>query len=160
MTLKSGFCNSIASAAVVVALFLTADADIRFLATARDTDTRSLAAPIVEGLPGAIVKESYTDSSSRGHLVSALGLDPSVVSCHCYVVISSYMEDRYRREPKRYAAEVAVYDQIRREGSIIDVVVPSIPLSYRWDLLPQWGAGHLPMRHLVVGPKITIIKLP
>jgi len=111
-------------------------------------------------LPGEVIKEAYTDTSNRGRVVSALGLDPDVLSCHCFVVISSYMEDRYRRESARYPAEVAIYDDLRAQGTVIDTVAPTAPLSYRWDLLPQWGAASLPFRKLLVGPMITVIKLP
>lgn len=107
-----------------------------------------------------MIKESYTDTSSNGQVVGAIGLVPQVVGCHCYVVLSSYMEDRYRREPIRYRKEVAVYDAVRTSGAVVAVVKPTIPLSCRWDLLPQWGEDAVAFHRQTIGPTITVVKLP
>ena len=92
----------------------------------------------------------------------AVGFTPSVADCDCFVVLSSYMEDRFRREPDRYAAEVAVYDAVRINGRQYALITPSLPLSYRWDLLPAYGMTDIPLRGgepLVVGPTITVFDL-
>jgi hypothetical protein len=77
------------------------------------------------------------------------------------VALSSLQEDRYRRLPSRYPREVAGYESIRRAGRRIAVVEPTLPLSYRWDLLPQWGLDRIPLRGPLprVGPTVTILDL-
>jgi hypothetical protein len=136
--------------------------DLKLVATSRDTDTRTIASAVVTNLKGAVVRESYTTDASvhGGTVVAAIGLDPAVEKCSCYVVISSYMEDRYRQEPHRYAQEVAVYDYVRSHGQQVYSVGPSKPLSYRWDLLPQWGESRLSLGREVVGPTITVMRIP
>jgi hypothetical protein len=157
----SPLASPAAAGLLALGLVSTVIWDGRFVATARDPDTRIAAAPIVQALPGGdVIKEAYTDTSGRGRIVAAVGLYPAVLSCHCYVVISSYMEDRYRREAARYPDEVKIYDGIRSQGLLVATISPTVRLSYRWDLLPQWGAGHLSFGRKLVGPSITIFKLP
>jgi len=136
--------------------------DLKLDATSRDTDTRTIASAVVTNLQGAVVRESYTTDASvqGGTSVAAIGVDPAVEHCSCYIVISSYMEDRYRQEPHRYAQQVAVYDYVRSHGQQVYSVGPSKPLSYRWDLLPQWGESSLSLGREVVGPTVTVIRLP
>jgi hypothetical protein len=145
---------------LVLSLVPTTLNDLRFLTTTGDLSTQAEASATLAGLKGSIVTEAYTDDRNIGRNVGSIGLDPSVIDCHCYVVISSYMEDRYRADQSRYAKEVAVYDAVRQEGRVVAVIEPSKPLSYRWDLLPQWGMSSLPIfDRRVVGPKITVLQI-
>jgi hypothetical protein len=125
------------------------------------TDTRTIAAPVIGALKGKVVKERYTDGSSNGINVGSLGRHPEVLDCKCYVVISSYMEERYRLEAQRYPREAAVYDQLRRRGRVVAVISPSRPLSYRWDVLPAFGEGRVPLTGSIgpLGPIITVLDL-
>jgi hypothetical protein len=153
----------VAATAIAIGLCsITFVDDLKIVSSARDTDTRTIASRALRSLHGAVVRESYTSDASvtSGQLVAAIGTDPAVEHCRCYVIISSFMEDRYRQEPARYANEVAVYDYVRSRGKVVDVIAPSLPLSYRWDLLPQWGAARLSLREQVVGPEISIVQLP
>lgn len=146
--------------AVAVALLPSAVSDARLIATLRDPSTQEAAAPIVRALDGRVFKEAYTDTSDVGQAVGTIASVPDVIDCHCYVVLSSYMESRYRLEPQRYAAEISVYDQLRRVGQVVADIRPAVPLSYRWDLLPQYGLDHVAFTRQLVGPEITVLKIP
>ncbi|HEX7106109.1 MAG TPA: phospholipid carrier-dependent glycosyltransferase [Acidothermaceae bacterium] len=109
---------------------------------------------------GRVFKEAYTDTSDVGQAVGTIASVPDIIDCHCYVVLSSYMESRYRLEPQRYAAEISVYDHLRRVGQVVADIRPAVPLSYRWDLLPQYGLDHVAFGKQLVGPEITVLKIP
>ena len=138
---------------------------VRYVETAGASDTRLLAITAIEDLPARAWFEGHTipPSALRVDDVStySFGTDPSVLECDCFAVLSSYMEDRYRRRPDLYANEIGVYDAIRTLGDVREVVAPTVPLSYRWDLLPQWGPRGVPLRNplAAVGPTITIVDL-
>lgn len=125
-------------------------------------DTRTTATQVQQSVGERLHVEQYTGrhyEAAEGTF--AFGFTPEVVDCRCVVAISSYQEERFRRRPDLYAEEVAVYDAIRARGEVLAVVGPDVPLTYRWDLLPQWGAGELPVLGDTgpVGPTITIIDL-
>jgi hypothetical protein len=107
-----------------------------------------------------VFKEAYTDTSQVGQTVGTIASVPDVLHCHCYVVLSSYMETRYRLEPQRYSAEVRVYDQLRRVGRVVADIRPAVPLSYRWDLLPQYGVDRVAFARQLIGPEITVLEIP
>jgi hypothetical protein len=147
------------AAVVVVVLSLVPSAvnDLRLVRAARGTDTRELAAAEVARLRGPVRAEQYATPSGSYNF----GETPSIVDCKCYAVISSYMEDRYRREPKRYARQVAVYDALRQRGKVVDVIGPRRHLAYDWDVLPQYGLSSLPaLRSMgATGPTITVLDV-
>lgn len=146
---------------LAVSLVPTLIDDAKLVRAAGATSTRVHAAAVLDRLEGPITTELYTDVVSSRANVGSLGEHPEVVDCRCYVVISSYMEERYRAEPQRYASQVAVYDAVRAAGDVVAVIKPARPLSYRWDLLPRWGADRIPLTGPVgdVGPTITIVDL-
>jgi hypothetical protein len=135
---------------------------VQLLRAEQARDTRVEAARVAAAIDGPIVKEQYTDASPIGDSVARLPMRPDLVGCGCVVEISSYNEERYRAEPDRYAREVAFYDGLRAAGEVVAVVRPSRPMSYRWDVLPQWGLDRTPLRGEVglVGPTITFLRLP
>jgi hypothetical protein len=153
--------EGIAAGALLLCLVPTFVNDVRLVRANAATDTRTVAAPFVESLTGPVVKELYTDASGNGAQLGSLGFHPEVVDCKCYVVVSSYMEDRYRRESQRYPREAAVYDALRQRGRVIAVFAPRRPLTYRWDVLPQFGEHDLPLTGPLgpVGPTITVLDL-
>jgi hypothetical protein len=137
--------------------------DLRLVRAAAAVDTRTLAAAAVSRLPpgSPVVTERYGVPSPPAVGVPDIGSRPDLVGCRCFVVVSSYMEERYRREPRRYAAQVAVYDAVRRRGRVVATFAPSPRLAYDWDVLPGWGIDRIPLRGPVgpVGPTVTIIDL-
>jgi 4-amino-4-deoxy-L-arabinose transferase-like glycosyltransferase len=150
------------AAAGLLAFAPTVLNDVRLLRAQRAPDTEQMAAAVAATLDGRIIKEQYTDTSSLGTRIDYWGHHPALLSCGCVAEVSSYVEDRYRREPTRFADEVAVYDAIRARGTVLATVAPSRRLSYRWDGLPQWGIRSVPLRGPVgvVGPTITFFALP
>lgn len=139
--------------------------DLRLVRHASVLDTRVLVDERLAelGLDGSdVLAESYA-SAGRAQVVTFTWgdseLDP--LDCACVILISNYQEGRYRRLPDRYADEVAVYEALRAAGDVIDVVGPDVELSYRWDGLPQWGVGALPLTGppSPTGPTVTILDL-
>lgn len=112
-------------------------------------------------IAGPVWSESYSLTSPRERQVSAFGTTPEVLRCQCVAVVSSYQEERYRARPDRYGPQIAVYDALRARGRVLAEIRPSQPLSYRWDLLPQWGVARLRLTGPVgpVGPTITLLDL-
>lgn len=160
----AGRAPAFAAGVLALSLVPTLTHDVRLLRAATAPETRLLAAPIVVSQPAPVWVEPYVlaGAAPPGVLVvPSLGTTPQAMSCDCTVVISSYMEDRYRRRPDLYREEVAVYDAVRDRGRLIAVVGPDPPLSYRWDVLPQWGLDRLPLRGPVgaVGPTLTVLDL-
>ncbi|MEO7442649.1 MAG: glycosyltransferase family 39 protein [Acidimicrobiales bacterium] len=131
--------------------------DLRLIRTAGAQDTRLVAAAIVSRLPEPVLAERYATPEAGG----SLGDQPDAPACDCFVAISSYMEQRYRREPDRYAAAVAVYNRLRAQGRVVAEIAPSRPLRYDWDVLPEWGLGRTPLLGEVgrTGPTVTILDL-
>lgn len=155
---------ALAGLAVALAALPTAVDDVRLLRVGAGSDTRTEATALVEGLPGEVWAEPYSvPLPVADQVVAAVGVNPGVLGCGCFVVLSSYMEDRYRAEPARYAPAVAAYDAVRTSGRIVAVVEPSLPLDYDWDLLPGWGLGRvgfgLDGAGLVTGPTLTVVDL-
>lgn len=147
---------------LAVSLAPTALDDARLVRASGATDTREVATALLAArLPGApVVTEQY--GALRGaRLVPAFGLAPTMLGCGCVVVLSSYQEERFRREPSHYAREVARYDALRAQGRVVAVVRPGRPLPYDWDLLPQWGLRRIPLRGPTgpVGPTVWILDL-
>jgi hypothetical protein len=153
--------EGIAAGALVLCLVPTFVNDLRLVRANAATDTRALATPFVESLVGPVVRERYTGVSDNETEVFSVGSRPEIVNCKCYVVVSSYMEERYRLEPQRHAREVAVYDALRQRGRVVAVFAPRRPLSYRWDVLPQFGEQDLPLTGPLgpIGPTITVLDL-
>lgn len=155
----------VAAGLAVVALASLGVAGIDALRYVRATDatsTRTLADAAVSALPpGPVWAEAYALATPRDRDVFAFGDTPEVLDCGCFAVLSSYQEERFRRLPDRYAEQIAVYDAARAQGTEITRIDPSVPLTYRWDLLPRWGAGDLPLTGdpSPTGPIITIIDL-
>jgi Dolichyl-phosphate-mannose-protein mannosyltransferase len=135
--------------------------DVRLTRADGAPSTRLAADAVVAGVAGPVWSESYSLTTPRERQVSAFGTAPEVLSCRCVAVVSSYQEERYRNRTDRYGPQVAVYDALRARGRIVAVIRPWRPLSYRWDLLPQWGAASLPLTGPVgpVGPTITLLDL-
>ncbi|HWB70820.1 MAG TPA: phospholipid carrier-dependent glycosyltransferase [Egibacteraceae bacterium] len=135
--------------------------DVRLLRASGSPDTRLLAAEAVATLDGPVWAEGHSVPDPPGVAVFSFGTTPQVLDCGCYAVVSSYQEQRYRRRPDLYRAESAVYERLRAQGRVVAVIAPAVPLSYRWDLLPQWGVGELPLSGPVgpTGPTITILDL-
>jgi len=134
----------------------------RLVRAARAPDTRALAAAEAAGLGAPVWAEAHTGVEGAARHPASLAEDPAaVLACDCVAVLSSYQEDRYRAEPSRWAAHVAGYDALRAAADPLRVVRPSLPLSYRWDLLPAWGLRAVPLTGPapVVGPTITFLDL-
>ncbi|MGH8899913.1 MAG: phospholipid carrier-dependent glycosyltransferase [Egibacteraceae bacterium] len=153
---RAAVCALVAASLGVVALD-----DVRLTRSAGAPSTRLAADDAVASIAGPVWSESYSLTSPRERQVSAFGTAPEVLGCRCVAVVSSYQEERYRRRPDRYGPQIAVYDALRARGRVLAVLRPSRPLSYRWDLLPQWGAGRLRLTGPVgpVGPTITLVDL-
>ncbi|MBW3562061.1 MAG: glycosyltransferase family 39 protein [Actinobacteria bacterium] len=147
---------SLAFLAIALSLIPTVLDDVRLIRSDRSPDTREL---LLQRLPddAPVLAES---SALRGQQ-HAWGLEPGILDCDCYAVISSYNEDRFREDPQRYDDEIDVYDRMRAEGDVLAVIEPFRPLSYRWDVLPQWGLDHVPLTGEVgaTGPTLTIVDL-
>lgn len=61
---------------------------------------------------------------------------------------------------RRYASEVAAYDELQRAADVVATVEPTRALSFRRNLLPQWGVAGVPLRgELVTGPRVTVYDL-
>lgn len=139
----------------------TALDDARLVRAAGAPDTREVATALLaaRAAGASVVTESY--GVLTGRAVPALGRAPWVLGCGCVVAVSSYQEERFRREPRRWADEVARYDLIRARGRPLAMVGPRVPLSYRWDLLPQWGMRRIPLTGDTgpVGPTIRLVDL-
>lgn len=137
--------------------------DVRLVRAAAAPDTRLLVAERVASLDPAVPVwgEAYATAGRLDHQAFSWAGEPEVLDCACHVLVSSVQEGRYRARPERYADEVAIYDQLRARGRVVDVVAPSQPLDYRWDLLPQWGIGRLPVTGEVgtLGPTVTVLDL-
>ena len=124
-------------------------------------DTREVADAALARLPGPVWTERYAAVPGRGTPIGDFGSRPDAVDCGCFAVLSSYMEDRFRREPDVYAAQVANYDRLRAAGKVVLVVGPRPRLAYNWDVLPRWGLDDLPVTGdiTMVGPTITVLDL-
>jgi 4-amino-4-deoxy-L-arabinose transferase-like glycosyltransferase len=149
-------------ATLAVALAPTAVDDARLVRAAGAPDTREVATALLAArLPGVPAVTEQYGVLGGARLVPALGESPDVPACRCVVVVSSYQEERFRREPARYAKEVARYDALRARGRVVAVVAPRRPLPYDWDLLPRWGLRRVPLRGDTgpVGPTIWILDL-
>jgi hypothetical protein len=147
---------------VAASLVPTALDDVRLLRLDGAPRTTELAGALAAELDGPVWADHSTGVAEPARSAFSLAeLADEVVGCDCYVALSSLQEDRYRRLPERYAAQVAGYEALRRAGRVVTVVEPSLPLSYRWDLLPQWGLGAIPLRGPLptVGPTVTILDL-
>lgn len=154
--LRAAACALVAASLGMVALH-----DVRLVRADAAPSTRLAADAAVTRITGEVWSESYSLTAPRGRQVSAFGTTPEVLSCRCVAVVSSYQEERYRRLPDRYGPQIAVYDALRARGRVLAEIRPSQPLSYRWGLLPQWGAGRLGLTGRVglVGPTITLLDL-
>lgn len=146
---------------VLASLVPTVLNDVRLVRAAGAPDTRTLAAPRIETLPGLVISERYGALGGKAAQISDFGSHPEVLGCRCFAVVSSYMEERYRREPSRFPDQVGVYDAMRRRGRVIGVIRPRVHLAYNWDVLPRWGLDDLPVTGAIpaAGPTITIIDL-
>jgi hypothetical protein len=152
-----------AIALVGIVLFVTptiAD-DVRLVRAQNATDTRELVDPFLRSLDGPVLVEWYASLPATGTAIGDVPARPDVVDCKCYLVLSSYREDRYRRHPRKYAREIAAYDRVRAAGTVVRVVGPHPRLAYNWDVLPRWGLDRVPLTgHIsVVGPTITVLDL-
>lgn len=159
--------GAVAAGAVVAGVVLSLAPplldDVRLVRAAAANDTRLLVAARVAALdPAAPVwTEAYATTGPVDRETFSWASDPTVLDCACHVLVSSTQEERYRARPQRYADEVAAYDALRARGRVVDVIGPPQALSYRWDLLPQWGMGGLPLTGPVgpVGPTVTVLDL-
>jgi hypothetical protein len=162
---RLGESGSLAAAGLLALTLLpTVVDDARLLRAEAAPETRVLAALALRSLPGPLWAESYTLTGTAdppARAVHALGDHPEVLGCDCFVVVSSYMEDRFRRRRDLYASQVGVYEAMRARGRVVAVVRPAVPLSYRWDVLPGWGTRKVPLRGEAgpVGPTLTILDL-
>ncbi|MGH8931079.1 MAG: glycosyltransferase family 39 protein [Egibacteraceae bacterium] len=152
------------TAAVAVSVGFVALDDVRLVRADGAPSTRLLASSAVAGLPGPVWSEGYsltTAGSGGDRQVVAFGTTPAVLDCGCVAVVSSYQEERYRRRPDLYPAEIAVYDALRERGRLVAEIASARPLSYRWDLLPAWGLADLPLTGPLgpLGPTITVLDL-
>ncbi len=127
-------------------------------------DTRELATEVVSRLPAPVYAENFTvelGATARGAPVTPIvGLDrrPDLgPGCGCYVLVSSFMQDRYRAEPDRYRAQLDRYAQLATTATLIDVFAPTVPLQYRWEALPQYGVHAVPLSGpLTGGPTVSV----
>jgi hypothetical protein len=153
----------LAGAAVAAALLLTAPTvldGVQLLRAGAGPDTRERAAAVAAGLDARLVVEVYTGAGAHAERVTDAAGRTVTPDCDCVVVLSSYQEERYRRLPDLYRDEVAGYDALRARGSELAVIAPSVPLSYRWDVLPQWGLRELPLTgDITTGPTVTFLDL-
>jgi len=134
---------------------------VRLLRIADAPDTRALAAQVVADLPGPVWAEAYTGIPAADRQVFSLGEENDLAGCDCFAVVSSYQEERYTARPDLYPSQSQAYAALRRDTTIARVVAPSVPLTYRWDGLPQWGLARLPLTgpDPTVGPTITVFDL-
>lgn len=151
-----------AAGLAALALVPTALHDLRLLRVADAPTTLEAVAVLTADLPGPVWADHSTGVLRPARSEFSLAEHHAeVLRCGCFAVLSSLQEDRYRRLPERYPEQVAGYDALRRAGPAIAVVEPSVPLSYRWDLLPQWGLAAIPLRGPLprVGPTVTVLDL-
>lgn len=151
----------------VVGLWLPLSGDLGLVAAARGIDTREQATIWLAERDETSLRvwgEDYALAHTPDvRAVNATRTDWN--GCDCLYVVSSYNEDRYRRDPDTYADEVATYDALYAAGSVVARFEPSTRLTYRWNLLPQWGVGELwrgnPVADapLVTGPMVTILRI-
>jgi hypothetical protein len=153
-------------ASVVVALTLlpTVTHDVRLLRAETAVETRERTGPLLADVEGEVWAESYALPEGEAQNVrrfDSLGKHPEVLQCQCLAVLSSYMEQRYRNRPDLYAEVIDAYDLIRAKGEVVETFDTAYDLSYRWDLLPQWGLDRLPLWRAAgpVGPTVTVIDL-
>lgn len=148
-------------AAVGLSLVPTLANDIRLVRANAAASTREVAATRIAAMAPAVPVRSEAYALTGDATTFAFGRDPTVADCGCWVAISSVQEERFRRRPDLYPSEVAVYDALRARGRVLDVVAPDLPSSYRWDQLPQWGVGDLPLTGAIglVGPTVTVLDL-
>lgn len=151
----------VAVVGVVLLVLPTLADDVRLARAAGAPDTRELVDPFLRSLDGLVLTERYASLPGTGVPIGDFGSRAGAVDCDCYAVLSSYMEDRFRREPDRYAAQVAAYDQLRAAGTVVRVIGPRPRLAYNWDVLPRWGLDAVPLSgHIsAVGPTITVLDL-
>jgi hypothetical protein len=159
----------VAAAAVAVAgLWLPVSGVLGLLASARGQDTREQATAWLaarEDPSRQVWAEAYALANEPDVYTASVPRIPWQ-DCGCLYVLSSYNEDRYQRLPDTYADELAQYADLREQGEVVATFSPSVPLSYRWNLLPQWGIGALWAGNpagdtpLVTGPEVTILRVP
>jgi MFS family permease len=158
-----GVVTPVAGLLLMLLLVPTFLHDLRLIRASAAGDTRLLTDATVARLNGSVWAESYglPSGSNPDVALSAFGDHPEVLECDCFAVISSYMEDRFRRLPERYREQVAVYDAMRAEGEMVAIIRPFVPLDYDWDVLPQWGLVNLPLRGKMgpTGPTLTVLNL-
>jgi hypothetical protein len=151
-----------AIALVIASLVPSLGNDLRLRRLDDAPRTTELAGVVAAGLPGPVWSDHSTGVAEPARTMFSLSeRAEETLGCDCYAVLSSLQEERYRRLPRRYAREVAGYDALREAGTVVAVVEPSLPLSYRWDVLPQWGLARIPLRGPLptVGPTVTILDL-
>lgn len=155
------------AAAGAVGLWLPLSGDLGLVAAARGIDTREQATTWLAGRDDASLRV-WGEDYALAHTPDVRAVNATRTDwrgCDCLYVISSYNEDRYRRDPATYADEVATYDALHAAGTVVASFEPSIPLSYRWNLLPQWGVGALwrgdptSDETLVTGPLVTVLRI-
>lgn len=151
----------------LVGLWLPLSGDLGLVAAARGIDTREQATTWL-GERDETSLRVWGEDYALAHTPDVRAVNATRTDwrgCGCLYVISSYNEDRYRRDPDTYADEVATYDALHEAGTVVTRFEPSIPLNYRWNLLPQWGVGALwggnpaDDAPLVTGPLVTILRI-
>lgn len=155
------FGRPVVTALVLLALVPALLNTVRLLRIADAPDTRALAAEAVADLSGPVWAEAYTGVRAPDREVFSLGEEADLATCDCFAVVSSYQEERYSARPDLYPDQAQAYAALRREAPVVQTVAPSVPLTYRWDLLPQWGLAGLPLTgpDPAVGPTITVFDL-
>jgi 4-amino-4-deoxy-L-arabinose transferase-like glycosyltransferase len=153
--------GAIAIAGIVLLVLPTIADDVRLVRAQNATDTRELVDPFLRSLDGPVLVEWYASLPATGTAIGDVPARPDVVNCNCYLVLSSYREDRYRRHPHKYARELAAYDRVRAAGTVVRVIGPHPRLAYNWDVLPRWGLDRVPLTGDItaVGPTITVLDL-
>lgn len=151
----------IALVGVVLLVLPTVADDVRLVRAQNAPDTRELVDPFLRSLDGPVLTEWYASLPDTGVAVGDVPARPDVVNCNCYLVLSSYREERYRDHPDKYAAEIAAYDRVRAAGTVVGVIGPHPHLAYNWDVLPRWGLDRVPLTGPIsaVGPTITVLDL-
>lgn len=151
----------------LVGLWLPLSGDLGLVAAARGIDTREQATTWLAERDDTDVRV-WGEDYALAHTPDVRAVNATRTDwhgCDCLYVVSSYNEDRYRRDPDTYADEVATYDALYAAGSVVARFEPSIRLNYRWNLLPQWGVGELwrgnPVADapLVTGPLVTVLRI-
>jgi 4-amino-4-deoxy-L-arabinose transferase-like glycosyltransferase len=152
---------AIALAGIVLLVAPTVADDVRLVRAQNATDTRELVDPFLRSLDGPLLVEWYASLPATGTAIGDVPARPDIVDCNCFVALSSYREERYRRHPRKYASEVAAYDRVRAAGTLVRVIGPHPHLAYNWDVLPRWGLDRVPLTGDIsaVGPTITVLDL-